>query len=115
MLPSSDDFGDDFGFDHYTWQDGQRLRTRIVRSVRPGEHETNSQFEQRMAGMAAQLAQMNGVITVGFALEWREGAIVECIIDVQHTPRLVAVLEDSRPAGGRVGGARGRRGGKVAA
>lgn len=106
---------DYFGFDHYTWRDGQRLRTRIVRSLRPGPNETNSQFEQRMTTMAGQLAQMNGVTSVAFALEWREGAIVECIIDVQHTPRPITVVEDDRPAGGRAGGARGRRGSKLAA
>lgn len=111
MLPSSDDFG----FDHYTWRDGQRLRTRIVRSLRPGPDETNSQFEQAMSTMAGELAQMNGVIDVRFALEWRDGAIVECIIDVQHTPRPIAVVEDTRPAGSRPAGARGRRGGRVAA
>ena len=106
---------DYFGFDHYTWRDGQRLRTRIVRSLRPGPDETNSQFEESMSTMAAELAQMNGVTNVGFSLEWREGAIVECIIDVEHTPRPIAVVEDDRPAGGRAGGARGRRGSKLAA
>ncbi len=102
---------DDFGFDHYIWQEGQRLRTRIVRSLRPGPHETNGQFEERMTTMASQLAQMHGVLHVGFVFEWRVGAIVECIIDVQHTPRPAPILDDERPAGGRSMPPRGNRGG----
>lgn len=102
---------DDFGFDHYIWQNGERLRTRIVRSLRPNLRETNGQFEQRMTTMVAQIAQMHGVLNVAFAFEWRSAAIVECIIDVQHTPRAAPITEDARPAGGRAMPPRGKRGG----
>lgn len=99
-----------YGFDHFIWRDGERLRTRYVRNIRPRD-ETNAEFQHAMDRMAAELSAMHGVTSVEYVFAWRDGAIVECILDVQHTPRPIAVIEDDRPAGGRPMSPRGNRGG----
>lgn len=100
---------DEFGFDHYIWQGDERLRTRLVRSVRPTASETNAAFERRMNEMVRQLAAMQGITRVGFVFERRAGRIVECLLDIEHTPRPSPVLEDDRLAGGRALPPRGSR------
>lgn len=94
---------DEFSVDRYIYRSGQRLRIGFVRTIRPADGETNSDFESRMDGMAADLEQKTGVESVEMTFErGRAGAIVQCVVTVAHTPRVEAVTHgDRRLAGGR--------------
>lgn len=98
----------DFGSDGYIWKDGQRLRVSMVRTVQPGEHETNSAFERRMDSLVAQLSNMPSVLSASFEFEKRGGSIVLCTVHIIHKPMVDCIAEDNTPAGGRHGG--GNRG-----
>lgn len=98
-----------YGHDRFIIRDGQRLRTRMVRTVQPLDGETNANFERRMDAMAAALGKMEKVQSVELEFERRKNAIVQCTIDVQHVPYRVFVMDDESPAGGRSGGGRGQR------
>ena len=100
----------DYGRDFYIWRDGQRLRTRMIRTIEPSEAETNAAFERRIDALAAALQRREGTLGVEYAFERRNGIIVLCTIDVSQEPCPVAVIEDDRLAGGRPDGPRGRRG-----
>lgn len=111
MQPSSALPGnDDYSFDRFVYKNGERLRTWMARSILPAHHETNAQFETRMTELARQLSEMDGVIGVEFVFERRAGHIAQCLFEVAMTPRPVAVLDDTRPAGGHFGAPRGLRG-----
>jgi hypothetical protein len=100
----------DYGRDFYIWKDGQRLRTRMIRTVEPQEAETNADFERRAGQIAASLEQLEAVQRVEYDFERRKGAIVRCTFDIAQEPRPVAVIEDERLAGGRSEIPRGPRG-----
>lgn len=99
----------DFGRDRFIRHNGQRLRIGMVRTVQPGEAESNEDFERRMDDMADALEAMSGVLSVEYEFERRKGRIVQCLFDVAHEPRPECVLADSATAGGRSGTPRGRR------
>lgn len=112
FVPMSD-MSDDFGLDRYTYHAGDttRYQTGRVRTIRPGAHETNEGFEQRMDLMARQLLALPGIASVSLELERMRGAIVQAIVSVAEHPQPAPIVPDSRPAGGRFGGPRGARGG----
>lgn len=103
---------DEYSFDRFVYKNGQRLRVSFTRTIQPRKDglETNAEFERRMGQLAEQLASMEGVLGVEYAFERRAGHIAQCVIEVTQEPRPVAVLEDSRPAGGHFGAPRGARG-----
>ena len=103
-----------YGFDRFViGPNGERLRVLMVRSLQPAElrQESNAEFERRMHIMACQANAMEGVLTVEYEVERRNGHAAQCVIHVYTEPRAVAVIEDARPASGRFGtrGARGQR------
>lgn len=102
---------DEYSFDRFVFKNGARLRVSFTRTILPTQRETNAQFEQRMNELAEALVAMDGVLDVAYAIERRAGHIAQCVMEVQHEPRPVAVLEDNRPAGGHFGASRGGRGG----
>jgi len=83
----------DYGRDCYVYQDGRRLRTRMVRTIRPVADETNLAFEERMERLAEAVAGYEDTISVGLEFVRQKGRITECLIDVAQRPRPVAVLE----------------------
>lgn len=107
-LPGSDEYS----FDRFIYRDGERLRISFTRTIQPRKEglETNAAFEHRMGQMVEQIARMEGVLAVEFMFERRAGHIAQCVIEVRHEPRPVAVLDDQRPAGGHFGPPRGIRG-----
>ena len=108
------DTTEDFGLDRYTYHvgDATRYQTGRMRTIRPGAHETNETFEQRMDLMARQLLALPGIASVSLELERARGAIVQAIVSVVEHPQPAPIAPDPRPAGGRFGGPRGSRGGR---
>jgi hypothetical protein len=103
---------EDYGSDRYTYVHGAdgRMQTGRVRTVLPGDRETNEGFETRMDQLARQLLAMVGIASVSLELERANGAFVKATVTVVENPREAPILPDRRPAGGRYGGARGSRG-----
>jgi len=104
----------DYGFDRYVaTKDGKRLRVLMVRTIEPsqGSNETNAAFERRMHGLAMALLSMEKTLEVAYEIEKRDGHAVLCRIECYTEPSESAVIEDTKPAGGRFGAARGTRGG----
>lgn len=100
---------EEYGRDRFIRQNGQRLRTRMVRTIQPHDNETNAAFEHRMEAMVDVIERMEGVQSVAYEFERRASSIVECLIEIDHAPRPEFILEDTRPAGGRRGTPRSRR------
>jgi hypothetical protein len=102
-----------YGSERYIYKDGIRHRVGFVRTIRPDVSpiETHAAFERRMDLMCRQLLAMQSVTDVRPTMERRDGAIVECIVDVTYTPTPEAIANDTRPAGGRAD-SRGVRGGR---
>lgn len=98
----------EFGQDHYTYTDGQRMRVGATRSLRPSEGETGSAFRRRVDELAQQLL-LCGTLRVDEEL--RGGVVVQAILHLTVEPEPAPILEDDRHAGGRPSGPRGRRGG----
>ena len=103
----------DYGDERHIYIDGKRYRTGVTRTIRPHVAETNGDFACRMDQLAQALHRMNSVQAVGTKLIRRDGAIVECVVDIEYTAQPDPVRADGRPAGGRVVDAgRGVRGGR---
>ena len=106
---------EDFGSDRYTYVrgDDSRYQTGRVRTVHPGDDETNEAFERRMDLLCRQLLGMGGIASVTVDVNRSRGAIVEAIVSIVESPRAAPIAPDKRPAGGRWDGPRGRRGGRA--
>lgn len=100
----------DFGKDKIFYLDEVRYRIGLVRTLRPNEGDTNEQFERRMHDLAGKLRK-HGAASVSMNFERRDGALVECVVDVSTAPVEFDIKPDTRPAGGRTQGPRGSRGG----
>ncbi len=85
-----------YGSERYVYIDGVRCRVGFVRTIRPEVVESNGAFERRMDLMCLQLLAMRSVIDVRPTMERRDGAIVECIVDVTYAPHPEPVAEDLR-------------------
>jgi hypothetical protein len=107
-IPSSLPGRAEFGQDHYTYIDGQRMRVGATRTLRPGEGETGADFRRRVDDLAQQLLPC-GTLLVDEEL--RGGVVVQAILRLQVAPEPAPILDDARKAGGRPNGPRGRRGG----
>lgn len=83
----------DYGRDCYVYVDGKRLRTRMVRTIRPRADEENVAFEERMERLAEAVARYEDTISIALEFVRQKGRITECVIDVAQRPRPVAVLE----------------------
>jgi hypothetical protein len=96
-----------YGFETYSYIDGQRCRTKFARTIRPNPVERNGDFERRMDEMARMLIEHHGAADVELELRRQDGAIVECLVAVTYrSPRPEPITDDARPAGGRVAGRR---------
>lgn len=106
---------EDFGSDRYTYVrgDDSRYQTGRVRTIHPGDDETNEAFERRMDLLCRQLLGMGGIASVSVDVNRSRGAIVEAIVSIVECPRAAPIAPDKRPAGGRWDGPRGRRGGRA--
>ncbi len=98
----------EFGHDHYAYVDGQRMRVGATRTLRPGEGETGAAFRRRVDELAQQLLRCG---TLQVDEEIRSGVVVQAVLRLQLAPEPAPILDDSRLAGGRPSGPRGRRGG----
>jgi hypothetical protein len=98
----------EFGHDHYAYVDGQRMRVGATRTLRPSDGETGASFRHRVDDLAQQLL-LCGTLSVDE--EIRSGVVVQAILRLQFAPEPAPILDDSRLAGGRPSGPRGKRGG----
>jgi len=98
----------EFGHDHYTYIDGQRMRVGATRTLRPSDGESVSAFLSRVDMLAQQLLVCG---TLHVDEEIRGGVVVQAVLRLQVPPEPAPIPTDSRLAGGRPHGPRGRRGG----
>lgn len=100
---------DDYGRDTYIRRDGVRLRTAMVRTIRPGDRESNAAFLDRMDTLVDQLQGMPKTLGASYETETREGRITLAVITVAMMPHVSPIAEPDRAAGGRPSGSRGQR------
>ena len=98
----------EFGFDHYGYLDGERMRVGATRTLRPADGESGVAFRQRVDLLALQLLSCG---TIELDEEIRSGVVVQATLRLRTPPEPVPVGSDLRRAGGRPVGPRGRRGG----
>lgn len=91
----------DYGSETYIYlRDSEgRLRTHLVRTIRPHAAETNSQFEERMDAMAKQLRSMRTVASVTLRFERKADRLTLCEVTLVEAPRPVPIIDDTTPTG----------------
>ncbi len=97
----------EFGHDHYTYIEGQRMLVGMTRTIRPGAGETGEAFRHRVADLVQPLLATGRNLNVDEELH--DGNLVQVIVHVEVAPT-PSPPSDHRIVGRRrPGGPRGPR------
>ncbi len=76
----------EFGFDHYTYMEGQRMHVGLTRTLRPTAGEPSADFRQRMTRLVQHLAAAEGIVGIDMDEELRDGLLWQCVIRLRLAP-----------------------------